>query len=50
MPFALILERTYEALIRDRVKFKVGRIVYIAFSRDETDPRRPRRWSVRAAS
>ena len=35
-PFALSLERTYEALIRDRVKFKVGRIVYVAFSRDET--------------
>jgi hypothetical protein len=35
-PFALSLERTYEALVRDRVKFKVGRIVYVAFSRDET--------------
>ncbi len=34
--FALGLPRTYEALIRDRVKFKVGRIVYVAFSRDET--------------
>ena len=35
-PFALSLERTYETLVRDRVKFKVGRIVYVAFSRDET--------------
>jgi hypothetical protein len=35
-PLALSLERTHEALVRDRVKFKVGRIVYIAFSRDET--------------
>jgi hypothetical protein len=35
-PFALSLPRTYEALIGDRVKFKVGRIVYVAFSRDET--------------
>ena len=28
--------RSYEALVRDRVKFRVGRIVYLAFSRDET--------------
>ena len=33
---ALTLERSYEALVRDRVKFRVGRIVYLAFSRDET--------------
>ena len=33
---ALRLPRTYEALVRDRVKFRVGRIVYLAFSRDET--------------
>ena len=32
---ALSLPRTYEALIRGRVKFKVGRIVYVAFSHDE---------------
>ena len=32
---ALSLPRTTEALVRDRVKFRVGRIVYIAFSRDE---------------
>ena len=30
------LPRSYEALVRDRVKFRVGRIVYLAFARDET--------------
>ena len=34
--FASTLPRTTEALVRDRVKFRVGRIVYVAFSRDET--------------
>jgi hypothetical protein len=33
---AVSLPRSYEALVRDRVKFRVGRIVYLAFSRDET--------------
>ncbi len=33
---ALTLPRTTEHLIRDRVKFRVGAIVYVAFSRDET--------------
>jgi hypothetical protein len=33
---ALSLPRTTEALVRDRVKFRVGQIVYLAFSRDET--------------
>ena len=33
---ALSLPRSYEALVRDRVKFRVGRIVYLGFSRDET--------------
>lgn len=33
---ALRLPRSYEALVRDCVKFRVGRIVYLAFSRDET--------------
>lgn len=33
---ALALPRTSEHLIRDRIKFRVGRIVYVAFSRDET--------------
>jgi hypothetical protein len=32
---ALRLPRTIEALVRDRVKFRVGRLVYLAFSRDE---------------
>ena len=30
------LPRSYEVLVRDRVKFRVGRIVYVALSRDET--------------
>ena len=34
--FALTLPRTTEAFVRGRVKFRVGRIVYLAFSRDET--------------
>jgi len=29
------LPRAYEVLVRDRVKFRVGRIVFLAFSRDE---------------
>jgi hypothetical protein len=33
---ALPLPRTREHLIHDRVKFRVGRIVYVAISRDET--------------
>jgi len=33
---ALSLPRTEEALVRDRVKFRVGRIVYASLSRDET--------------
>jgi hypothetical protein len=33
---ALTLPRTTEHLIHDRVKFRVGSIVYCAFSRDET--------------
>jgi hypothetical protein len=32
---AMTLPRTTEALVHDRVKFRVGRIVYVAFSRDE---------------
>jgi hypothetical protein len=30
------LERAYEVVVRDRVKFRVGRIVFLAFSRDDT--------------
>ena len=33
---ALSLPRSYEALVRDEVRFRVGKIVYLAFSRDET--------------
>lgn len=33
---ALALPRTTEAVVRDRIKFRVGRIVYLALSRDET--------------
>ena len=31
-----LLPRSYEVLVRGRIKFRVGRIVYLAFSRDET--------------
>jgi hypothetical protein len=34
---ASTLPRSYEVLVRDRVKFRVGQIVYLAFSRDETE-------------
>ena len=34
--FVAELPRAYEVLVRDRVKFRVGRIVFLAFSRDET--------------
>jgi hypothetical protein len=30
------LPRSYEVLVRDRIKLRVGRIVYLAFSHDET--------------
>ena len=30
------LPRSYEVVVRGRVKFRVGRIVYLAFSLDET--------------
>jgi hypothetical protein len=33
---ALTLPRGYEVLVHDQVKFRVGRIVFLAFSRDET--------------
>jgi hypothetical protein len=35
-PLALGLERSYEVFVRDRRKFRVGQIVYLAFSRDES--------------
>jgi hypothetical protein len=34
--FAIGLPRTTEGAVRGRVKFYVGRIVYVAFSHDET--------------
>jgi hypothetical protein len=48
---ALRLPRTTEALVRGRVKFRVGRIVFVAFSRDETEmgfafPKEERVWLV----
>jgi hypothetical protein len=33
---ASTLPRSYEAVVRDRLRFRVGRIVYVAFSDDET--------------
>jgi hypothetical protein len=34
-PLALGLERSYEVYVRGRRKFRVGSIVYVAFSEDE---------------
>jgi hypothetical protein len=34
--FALSLPRAYEALVRDSVKFRVGQLVFVAISPDET--------------
>jgi hypothetical protein len=34
--YVLTLPRAYEVFVRGRVKFRVGRIVFVAFSRDET--------------
>jgi hypothetical protein len=34
--FALSLPRSYEALVRDSVKFRVGSLVFVAISPDET--------------
>lgn len=49
--FAMTLPRTTEALVAGRVKFRVGRIVYLAFSRDEKVmgfgfPKEERDWLV----
>ena len=35
-PIALSLPRSYEVVVADHIKFRVGRLVYLAFSRDET--------------
>jgi hypothetical protein len=49
--FAVTLPRSAEALVRGRVKFRVGRIVYLSFSRDESVmgfafPKEERDWLV----
>jgi hypothetical protein len=49
--FAMKLPRTTEGLVSGRIKFRVGRIVYVAFSRDETVmgfgfPKEERDWLV----
>jgi hypothetical protein len=33
--YALTLPRAYEVFVRGRIKFRVGQIVFVAFSRDE---------------
>jgi hypothetical protein len=49
--FVATLPRSYEALVGGRVKFRVGRIVYLSFSRDETVmgfafPKEERDWLI----
>src|SRR5712664_3380571 len=49
--FAMTLPGSYEALVGRRVKFRVGRIVYLSFSRDETImgfafPKEEREWLI----
>jgi hypothetical protein len=49
--FAMTLPRTTEALVHGRVKFRVGQIVYVSFSRDETVmgfgfPKEQRDWLI----
>jgi hypothetical protein len=34
--FALTLPRAYEVFVRGRIKFRVGQIVFVALSKDET--------------
>jgi hypothetical protein len=34
--FAITLPRSSEGLVRGRIKFRIGRIVYLSFSRDGT--------------
>jgi len=50
---ATSLPRTTEALVHGRVKFRVGRIVYLAFAHEETVmgfafPKEEREWLVEA--
>jgi hypothetical protein len=45
------LPRSYEVMVGGRVKFRVGRIVYLSFSRDETVmgfafPKEEREWLI----
>ena len=45
------LPRSYEVVVGGRVKFRVGRIVYLSFSRDETVmgfafPKEEREWLI----
>jgi hypothetical protein len=45
------LPRSYEVLVGGRIKFRVGRIVYISFSRDQTImgfafPKEQREWLI----
>jgi hypothetical protein len=52
--FATTLPRTTEALVGGRVKFRVGSIVYVSFSRDESVmgfgfPKEQRDWLVGGA-
>ena len=35
--YVLTLPRAYEVFVRGRIKFRVGQIVFVAFSRDEKD-------------
>jgi hypothetical protein len=49
--FAMALPRTTEGLVAGRVKFRVGRVVYLSFSRDEkvmgfAFPKEERDWLV----
>ncbi len=49
--FAMTLPRTTEGLVAGRVKFRVGRIVYVSFSRDELVmgfgfPKEQRNWLI----
>lgn len=48
---ASVLPRSTEVVVRGRVKFRVGRIVYVAFSHDQTlmgfgFPKEEREWLV----
>jgi hypothetical protein len=51
---ALTLPRSYEAVVGGRVKFRVGRIVNLSFSHDETVmgfafPKEERDWLIRGS-